>query len=75
MAQLGESIGSIFSPKAAAPVQLPEPTPVAKMPTLNSPEVQQARKKRLADIKSSKGRDSTILDSGAASYSNQALGQ
>lgn len=69
------TLASLIMPKAASPVDLPTPSPVAQMPTLNSKETVEARRKKLADIKATKGRDSTILDTGGASYTNTALGQ
>lgn len=73
-------MGSMFSPKPAAPVVAPEPKAPAPMPTSdpNSPAQREARRRANADIAGRAGRSSTILtapgDRNADTYSSPKLG-
>jgi hypothetical protein len=51
----------------------PKPSSPTRMPDPQSPDVVEARRRRLAETQSASGRDSTILSDD--SYSNSLLGQ
>lgn len=62
---------------AAASVALtpkpPKPQPTPRMPDPESPEVLEARRRRIAETSARSGRESTILSDDT--YSNSLLGQ
>ena len=51
----------------------PKPPPVARMPDPESPEVVEARRRRVAETQARSGRESTILADDT--YSNSLLGE
>jgi hypothetical protein len=58
-------------PAAVVPVELPDPEPVAAVPTQASPEVRAERRRVMRERSASQGRDSTNL----VPYSNSVLGE
>lgn len=59
---------------AALSPRAPKPSTPTRMPDLNSPEVLEARRRRLADLSAQSGRESTILADDNA-YSSSLLGE
>lgn len=51
----------------------PKPSPPTRMPDLESPEVVEARRRRIADRQAASGRESTILSDDT--YGNSLLGE
>lgn len=64
--------GTALATSALAP-KPPKPQPPARMPDPQSPEVLEARRRRVADLQARSGRESTILSDDT--YSNSLLGE
>jgi hypothetical protein len=64
--------GTALATSAMAP-KPPKPAPPTRMPDPESPEVMEARRRKLADRSAAGGRESTILSDDT--YSNSLLGE
>ena len=69
----GAASGTVGLSAALRP-KPPRPQPPARMPDPESPEVQEARRRKIAEQRARSGRESTILSDDDA-YSNSFLGE
>lgn len=66
--------GATFAASQALKPKAPKPQPALRMPDPESPEVLEARRRRIGEQQSRSGRESTILTEDEP-YSNSILGQ
>lgn len=64
---------SLAASAAMKPPKPPQPQPPVRMPDPQSPEVQEARRRKVAETQARSGRESTILSDDT--YSNSLLGE